>query len=245
MTLLAVGMPAESPAREFGVRAVYWFPELSGNVFSLTAGVPDTTIDVKNTLGVEDENVLFGEASLSLGRVTLRVGYTPLKFDGTSRLNEAITFNGTTYPVSDVVQTRFELSMLDGSAEVAIFRPDYGDVSLNLGLMLLVKYVDAEVRLSSGTSGSASEDFQGPVPMPGVTAGIGFFRDRIRADFRAAAIAYSDNRLIDLEAFLSFSPIPLLSLQGGYRYVHLKIDEDDFFADVDIKGPYAGLRLSF
>ena len=37
-TLLAVGMPAESPAREFGVRAVYWFPELSGDVFSADGG---------------------------------------------------------------------------------------------------------------------------------------------------------------------------------------------------------------
>ena len=132
---------------------------------------------------MEDEDALFGEAFLSFGRVTVARRIHPIEVRRNQPPERGNHLQRYDLSVSDVVQTRFELSMLDGSAEVAIFRPDFGAVSLNLGLMLMVKYVDAEVRLSSETSGSASEDFQGPIPMPGVTAGIGFFRNMIAGGF--------------------------------------------------------------
>ena len=65
---------------EVGARGAYWFPKLSGNAQTNATG--DTRFDFKDTLGVGDENIPFGEAFLRLGNTTLRVGYAQISFDG-------------------------------------------------------------------------------------------------------------------------------------------------------------------
>ncbi len=232
-------------AVEIGARGAYWFPELSGDVQTTTAGVPETLIDVKDTLGVEDENLPFGEAFLRAGRWTLRVGYSGIKFDGNKELSQTIMFNGETFSVADDVVTRLEMKMLDGDLQCDILRPDAGIVAFNLGLLLKVKYVDGEVELRSAAGGSTVQDFKAPVPMAGAAVGAGILKNMIRVDLRGAGIAYSGNHLYDVDAYASFAPLPFVRLQGGYRYIDLRIDEDDIRASLKMKGPYVGAQLSF
>ena len=66
-----------------------------------------------------------------------------------------------------------------------------------------------------------------------------------RVDVRATGMAYSGNHLYEADAFASLVPFPFLRIQGGYRYIDLKADEDDLLADVELSGPYAGVQLSF
>jgi outer membrane protein len=232
-------------AVEFGARGAFWFPKLSGDVQTTTGGVTETLIDVKDTLGVEDENVPFGEAFLRAGRLTLRVGYSRIKFDGNKRLSESITFNGETFSVDDNVVTLLDMKMLDGDVQYDILRPDAGIVAFNLGLLLRVKYVDGKVELSSAAAGSTVQDFKAPVPMAGAAVGAGILKNMIRVDLRGAGIAYSGNHLYDVDAYASFTPLPFVRLQGGYRYIDLRIDEDDIRASLKLKGPYVGAQLSF
>ena len=60
--------------------------------------------------------------------------------------------------------------------------------------------------------------------MLGAAAGVGFLKDMVRVDARAAGIAYSGNHLYDADAYASFAPLPFVRIQGGYRYIDLKID---------------------
>ena len=64
-------------------------------------------------------------------------------------------------------------------------------------------------------------------------------------DARASGIAYSGNHLVDVDAYASFVPLPFVRIQGGYRYIDLKIDEDGTLASFKLKGPYLGAQLSF
>ncbi|MGB5196637.1 MAG: hypothetical protein WBN64_06180 [Candidatus Deferrimicrobium sp.] len=240
--LLLAGSAFAASGFEVGVRGAYWFPKLSGNAQTNATG--DTRFDFKDTLGVGDENVPFGEAFLRLGNTTLRVGYTQFAFDGDKQLTQTVVFNGTTFSVTDNVISSLDLKMLDGEVQFDFLRPDAGVAGFNLGLLLKVKYVDGKVELRSGTT-TETKDFKAPIPMIGAAAGAGFLKDMLRVDVRAAGIAYSGNHLVDADACASFVPLPFVRVQGGYRYIDLKIDEDGTLASFKLKGPYVGAQLSF
>lgn len=229
-------------AVEFGVRGGYWFPELTGNAKTNAAG--DTRFDFKDTLGVQDENLPFGEAFLRLGNTTLRVGYAQINFDGNKELTQSVTFNGQTFSATDNVISSLDLKMLDGEVQYDFLRPNLGVAGFNLGLLLKVKYVDGKVELRDA-SRAETKDFTAPIPMIGVAAGAGVLKDTVRVDARASGIAWSGNHLYDADAFASFAPFPFVRLQGGYRYIDLKIDQDGTLASFKLSGPYVGAQVSF
>lgn len=240
--LMAVNTFAAS-GFEVGARGAYWFPKLTGSAQTNATG--DTRFDFKNTLGVDDENIPFGEAFLRLGNTTLRVGYTQFSFDGNKQLTEPVVFNGKTYFAMDNVISSLDMKMLDGEVQFDFLRPDIGIASINLGLLLKVKYVDGELELQSASQGATLKDFKAPIPMVGVAAGVGVLKDMLRIDARASGIAYSGNHLYDADAYASFAPLPFVRIQGGYRYIDLKIDRDNTLATFKLKGPYLGGQVSF
>ena len=243
VVLLMAGSASAAPGFEVGVRGAYWFPKLTGSAQTNATG--DTRFDFKDTLGVGDENIPFGEAYLRLGSTTLRVGYMALTFDGDKELTQTVVFNGTTFSATDNVISSLDMKMLDADLQFDFLRPDIGVAGFNLGLLLKVKYVDGEVELRSVSQGAVVKDFKSPIPMLGAAAGVGFLKDMVRVDARAAGIAYSGNHLYDVDAYASFAPLPFVRIQGGYRYIDLKIDEDDTLASFKLSGPYVGAQVSF
>ncbi len=227
---------------EVGARGAYWFPKLTGSAQTDATG--DTRFDFKDTLGVGDENLPFGEAFVRFGNTTLRVGYAQVNFDGEKVLTQTVVFNGTTFSVDNNVISALDMKMLDGEVQFDFLRPSVGVAGFNLGLLLKVKYVDGQVELRTGTT-TQTKDFKAPIPMIGAAAGIGFLKDMVRVDARAAGIAYSGNHLYGADAYASFAPLPFVRLQGGYRYIDLKIDQDGTLASFKLRGPYLGAQLSF
>jgi hypothetical protein len=235
-------------ALEAGVRGIYWGSTISGDVQTVTNGVSGTTLDVKSDLGMKDENVFNGEAFLKVGRFTFRVAYTPLKYTGSAVLAKTIDFDGNTFPAGTAVSSELETKMVDGDVQWDLLNPDLGVASVNLGVFLRLKYVDGSVRISSDNAAfpvSATQDFRLPIPEIGAAAGIGFLKDTVRADARVCGMAYAGNHLYEGDAFLSVIPFPFLRLQGGYRFIDLKADENDLKATLKIKGPYAGIQFAF
>jgi hypothetical protein len=243
--LISFSTPAMAlPGFEAGVRGMYWFPDLAATVQTTTAGIPETKFDVKDDLGVGDENFPSGEAFLRFGRVTLRLGYTPIRFDGDHTLARTIVFNDQTFSATTNVISRLDVDMLDADLQVDIFRPDLIAASFYLGLIAKVKYVDGEVELASSLL-TEKRDFKAPIPMIGLAAGAGFAENLVRVDARVTGMAYSGNHLYEADAFASLCPFPFFRIQGGYRYIELKVDENDIVADLKLKGPYVGAQLSF
>ena len=235
-------------ALEAGVRGMYWGSTISGDVQTVTSGVPGTVLDVKSDLGMKDENVFNGEVFLKVGNFTFRVAYTPLKFTGSAVLSTPIDFDGNTFPAGTPVSSKLETKMVDGDVQWDLLNPDLGVASMNLGIFLRLKYVDGSVEISSTNPVlpiSATQDFRLPIPEVGAAAGIGFLKNIVRADARVSGMAYSGNHLYEGDAFLSVIPFPFLRLQGGYRFIDLKADESDIKATLKIKGPYAGIQVAF
>jgi outer membrane protein len=229
---------------EIGARGMYWFPDLSANVQTFTGGIAETDIDVKSDLNVQDDDFPSGEVFLRFGRVHFRVGYTPLEFEGSKTLTRQIVFDGQTYAVGDDVVSQVDLKMLDGEVQFDLVRPDLLAASVNFGILLKVKYVDGSAEIRS-TAATRKKDFTAPVPMIGAAAGVGFLKDMLRVDARASGIGYSGNHLFEGDAYASFAPLPFVRIQGGYKLIDLKIDEDDIVAELELKGPYVGAQISF
>jgi outer membrane protein len=231
-----------------GVRGMYWGSTISGNIQTVTNGVSGTVLDVKSDLGMKDEDVFSGEVFLNVGNFTFRVAYTPLKFTGSSVLSKSVVFDGTTFPAGVPVSSKLETKMVDGDVQWDLLNPNLGVVSMNLGVFLRLKYVDGSAEISSDNPVlplSATQDFRLPIPEVGAAAGIGILKDMVRADARACGMAYSGSHLYEGDAFLSVIPFPFLRLQGGYRFIDLKADENDFRGTLKIKGPYAGIQVAF
>jgi len=235
-------------ALEGGVRGMYWGSNISGDIQTVTDGVPGTTLDLQSDLGMKDENVFNGEAFLKGGNFTFRVAYTPLQYTGSSVLSAPIVFDGTTFPAGTPVSSKLEAKMVDGDVQWDFINPDLGVASMNFGVFLRLKYVDGSAEISSNNpvlSISATQDFRLPIPEVGIAAGIGFLKNIVRADARVSGMAYSANHIYEGDAFLSVIPFPFLRLQGGYRFIELKADENDLKGTLKIKGPYAGIQVAF
>src|SRR5512146_315030 len=243
--VMTAAMPAHAlPGFEAGVRGMYWFPELSGDVQTFAAGAEGTRFNIKDDLGVGDENFLSGEAFVRIGRLHFRVGYTPVEFDGNKQLTRQIVFGGQTFDVNENVVTNLDLKMIDGEAQFDLIRPEFATTNFNLGIIVKVKYVDGTVELRSATA-TETRDFQAPLPLVGLAAGVGTLNNMRRGDARVSGIAYSGNHLYEGDLYASFAPFPFVSIQGGYRFIDMRIDEDDIEASIKLKGPYVGAQVSF
>jgi outer membrane protein len=242
---LMAAVPAHAlPGLEVGARGMYWFPDLTGTVKTADPVIGGTEFNIKDDVGIGDENFPSGEVFLRLSRVTFRVGYTPVKFDGNRQLSREIRFGDQIFSASDNVVSHLDLKMIDGEFQFDLLRPDVAAASFNLGLIVKVKYVDGNVELRNSTN-TESRDFKAPIPMVGLAAGVGFLKNMVRADARVTGIAYSGDHLFEGDVYASFAPLTFLSIQGGYRFIDLKIDEDDILAKIKLKGPYLGAQLSF
>jgi hypothetical protein len=245
LLLASLASPASAlPGFEAGARGMYWFPDLSATAQTIIAGMPETKINLKDDLGMGDENFPSGEAFLRFGRYQFRIGYIRISYDGSKTLSQEIEFNGRIFPANDNVTSSLDLKMLDAEVQIDILQPDFGAASFYLGLIGKVKYVDLDLELAS-TALTEKEDFQLPVPMVGLAMGAGFLNDSLRFDARVSGMAYSGNHIYEADAFASLVPFPYFRIQGGYRYLELKADENDLLADVNLKGPYVGAQLSF
>ena len=245
LALSAIAAPAFAlPGMEVGLRGYYWFPDLSAKIQTFTPSVTGTEFNAKDDLGIKDENFPAGEAFVRFGRVHFRATYTPVSYDGDKTLTRSIVFDGQTYAVGENVISSLDVKMLDGDIQIDLLRPDIVAASFNLGLIVKVKYVDGTAELTSAGV-TESRDFKAPIPMVGLGAGVGILKNVLRAEARATGLAYSGNHAYEGEVFASIVPFPFFRIQGGYRYIDLKVDEDDIVAEIKLKGPYVGAQVSF
>lgn len=120
---------------------------------------------------------------------------------------------------------------------------------LQFGPELSVKYVDADLTMTgvdalSGIFITESESAKVPIPTLGARARIGF-SDYIALVGRVGYSEYQDNSFLDAEAQIEFSPIPLVGVFGGYRYLDLKVDDSGVFVDAQFSGPFVGALIRF
>lgn len=169
-----VGNPATGESYHIEGSVALWVPSADISVASagsgVLAGIPGTTIDFKNDLGLTDQN--FPQFKLVLRatkRNKFRVELIPISYSQTSTLSRTIVFNGQRYPQGTQVTSTLDWKAWRFAYEFDVISRDRGF----FGIVLDAKYTDVQATLV--TRSPAINEFahaQAPIPAIG---GIGRF----------------------------------------------------------------------
>lgn len=211
--------------------------------FAVSNGGFGTRVDMEDDLGFDDSEEFMVEAGMQLGSFRLTASYLPLKFSGDGTLSRTIEFGGETFIANTAVNSDVDIDLYDVGLTWYLLNFDDLPVRFQLGPELSVKYVEADISMQSGAV-SESESVSAPVPTIGLRGKVGL------ADFLAVAgrvgyLEYDDNSFLDADVQLEFSPLPLVGIFAGYRYLDIDVDESDVFLDVTFDGPYGGAFFRF
>lgn len=204
-----------------------------------------TKVDVEDDLDLGDSKGLMAEAAVSLGDFKLTLGYLPLSFEGSSVLSRSILFDDQTYNVGSSLESSLDLDIFDVGLTWFFLNMDDIPVRLQLGLEVATKIIDTEASLVDLTSG-ISESVSGILPIPTIgLRGRMALSDIIGINGRFGYLGYSGNHFIDGDVQIEFSPVPMVGIFAGYRYLDIEIDESDVFVDADFSGFYSGVLVRF
>jgi outer membrane protein len=229
----------------FGAHAEYWIPTFKGDLRVDKDGVPGTEIDIKNDLGVSNENFPGVEAFFSMGNHEIRLSYSFISLSGAQNIGKTIVFNGDTYNYNAYVESDLKTSMFDFEYQYKFLNLENILAGFSLGIIGKVKYLDGEARMNSSVYDN-KKDIHIPIPMIGLGVNVGLLANILAARAKFVGMGYSGSFFYDAMAELSLTPFPFLNIHGGYRAMSLKIDDvSDIYAKMDFYGPYGGLAISF
>jgi len=229
----------------FGARADYWIPTFSGDLRVDDNGAPGTLINLKDDLGISNDNIPGVEAYFGIGNHEITLAYSQVNLSGAKNIEKNIWFNGDLYLVTTYVESELKTSMIDLEYQYKLLNFKNILAGLSLGIIGKVKYFDGEVRMHSSVY-DTQKDIHVPIPMIGVGVNIGLLANILEARAKFVGMGYSGSFFYDGLADISFTPFPFLNIHGGYRAMSLKIDNiSDVYAKMDFYGPYAGLAISF
>lgn len=243
LALLGLTLAPAHADELFSFKASYQNLNPEGDFAVADDGLTGTSVDMDGDLDFDDSDDYYMEAALQLGDFRLFAAYQPVGFSGEGVLTDSIRFNGRTFAAGSPVSSDVDLDIYEAGLAWYMVNIDDLPVRVQLGPELAVKYIDATIDMKSG---GIEESASAEVPLP--TVGL---RGRIAiSDFlgvagRAGYMEYSGNSFTDLDAQVEFSPVPLVGLFAGYRYLDIDLDEDDVMVDASFSGPYAGAMIRF
>ncbi|MCM2264885.1 MAG: hypothetical protein NDI73_06810 [Desulfuromonadales bacterium] len=213
--------------------------------FAVTGGgLLGSTIDMDDDLEFDDSEDLNLEAALQLGDFRLFAAYLPINFSGDGILRETVDFDGETFVAGSHVKSEVDIDIYEAGLAWYLINVDDLPARVQLGPELAVKYVDASIDMRDDSGLSKAESVGAPLPTVGLRGRVAV-ADLLGVVGRAGYMEYDGNSFLDVDAQVEFSPVPMVGLFAGYRYLDIDIDEDDFLIDASFKGPYAGALIRF
>jgi len=239
---------------------VFVTPALADEIFSLKIGFASleadgtfagesggigTQIDFDSDLNFDDSQDVFAEAAVQLGRFRVSAGYLPLDFSGDGTISRDITFDGRTFPSGTNVSSNVEIDVFDIAVAFYVIDFDDGPLRVQLGPELAVKIGEVDMSIRDTSSG-ISENVSATVPVPTIGArGRIAFSDYFGVVGRIGYLEFRDSSVLDTEIQLEFSPVPLLGVFAGYRYIDVDVDESGVILKSTFSGPFAGVLARF
>jgi len=239
-----MGMSVQVMAFEVGVRGYYWFPGLSGELKVDGSGIPGTTFDLENDLGMDDKSYPVIEIFGGLGNHHLSFSYYGADYEGSKTLSTAFSFNGLTFTANTPFTSSLKYDVYDFMYQYDLLDMENILAGFSLGLVGKVKLFDGNISVKSATQ-STDQAFSAPIPMVGLNLHMGILADILEARLLVAGISYGVGTIFDSQADISYTPFPFLDIHGGYRFFTIDIDTDDVQADYSTSGPYVAITVSY
>ncbi len=242
--VLVLGVSTAYGDETIALKVGYQVLSPSGELAAETNGI-GTNVNLESDLDLADSEEMVAELGVSLGDFKISAGYMPLSFQGNSLLTRPIFFDGELYNIGTPIRSSVDLDIIDIGFTWYFLNMDDTPTRLQVGVEVAAKITDAEASLVDDLT-KRTETASATVPIP--TVGL---RGRVAlADFvgvngRFGYLGYGDNHFLDADVQIEFSPLPLVGIYAGYRYLDIAIDESDIYVDSDFSGFYGGALIRF
>jgi hypothetical protein len=249
LTIALLGLAAFPACADelLSFKAGYQTLQADGKFAVSGEGVAGSGVDLGGELDFDDSKDFYLEAALQLGSFRLFGAYQPISFSGSGTLSENLRFSGETFVGGSHVDSDIDIDIYEAGIAWYLVNVDDLPARVQLGPELAIKYVNAHIEMSGTTADgfeSESETVRAPVPTIGLRGRVAL------ADFldlvgRVGYAEYADSSFFDVDAQVEFSPLPMVGLLAGYRYLDIDIDDDNVIIDASFDGPYVGGLIRF
>ncbi len=247
VTVLSAGVALAQGGVEF--ESYLWRPDLTSTVRSVAGdAVLDpalATLDLKADLGMQDEDAADYRLTFRTGpRSRVRLAYLGLDYDGDQQVARTVEFDGQTY----VVGTRVVSALSLDYARLGWTWQFIGTEQVRLGTVVEVKWIEIDAALRApGLVPPVDEADSRSAVFPTVGLALDVTPGRMLSLFaEVTGVAAGDRgHFLDGEVGVRLTPVPFLTLVGGYRTVDFRIEDDPDLAELEDSGPFVGLNLRF
>jgi hypothetical protein len=164
LILLTIFCAPSAFALGFGVSADYWIPTFKGDLRVDNNGVVGTEINLKDDLGISNDNIPGVEAYFGIGNHEISLAYSLVNISGAKNIDKEIKFNGDTYIAHTNVESELKTSMIDLEYQYKLLNFKNILAGLSFGIIAKVKYFDGDVRINSSAY-DTQKDIHLPIPM--------------------------------------------------------------------------------
>lgn len=219
----------------------YWLTDLNSDIMVSNGAVPNTAIDFVDDLGVDNtKGFPEGRITLELGGHKLRYAYMPLKWDGSKNISVPVSFGGSTFTATTLVNTNLDIDYHRLGYEYDII----DTLGNRLGVIFELKYLDGTATLNSAAA-TESKSISLPLPTVGVSGQVGLpFLFSVGGEVTGITLG-SYAYLVDAEAMVNLKPAPFVVISGGYRVLKVHAEKDLDRGDITVKGPFLNVRADF
>jgi len=258
IALCALGSLAACSAPTVDAAGYFGQFELDGHIAIAAAALGLTASTAMHDLGLGDDDTSAGAfVRFKFGGPMLYVSVIQPEFAGTGTLTAEIEDGGVTIPVGTAVNSRLAMDVYTGMFIWDLFPSDFADVGIGFGVSILDYDSSFENTLNGDTIAS---DELVPVPVLGamVSKDIGPFQVSGFLAYTSLDVDGDKLDYLDLDlrgTYHLFGGAPLTDQRGaghlvlGYKLTDLELEYQDGAefgaANLEISGPYLGLRFSF
>lgn len=184
-------------------------------------------------------------------RFKLTLGYWEALYEGTEQLTTKIDFEGETYNVSDVVESKLRMTSYDLRAQLNLISMSKAELGIVGGVRVFKYYV----RITDTTSAFAASD-EAYAGSPYIGGAVEFFvQNLFVVGANIVAFSYANekaefklNPYVDINFYTEFRIGSHIAARAGYSNIKLgfeKTGEDAVDLEYYIKGPYFGVYIAF
>jgi len=224
----------------FAAGAGIW-QETPTGTFRKTGDPDDISLENDLFWGQETQNYFFATLEHPVPILpNARLMRTGMTHGGSGTLTRTITINGKTYTASEDVTSDASIEQLD----LALYWEILDNVvSLDLGLN--AKQVKLDYTVTGSVSGTTSDSFDQIIPMIYGMVGASPLPDLLIA-VEGAYVTYSGTTVSDFTARVSYTTSFFVGFEAGYRSQKFQFNDiAGTNANIDFKGPFAGLYVKF
>ena len=241
MALLAGSATADTVGVEVGV--AYWQYDISGSVRYQSTN-PADTIDINQDLGYDDDdtNIFYIAIEHPVPFLpNIRLTSTDMDSSANGVLSQTFTYGGVTFNLNEAVTSSVTLDQTDVTLYYQVL-----DNVINLDIGLNAKYIDGSARITGASSGTATADISGWVPMLYLGAAVDLPLTGLSIEADGSLITYQSSSYYDYNLRVKYTTPWRIGFMGGYRAMKLDLDDfDESFSDIEFDGPYAGIYGKF